>query len=350
MAKSFFPKGLLFKEWMQKRWIVLIACLCISPSVFFETLMPLTDSAHRWITITSSDGSVQHVDTVATTFDWFCNEIVGHFSAGWWATAVVIGLAIFSVWSERNHEVGWFTFSGPITKRQVLRAKYTFDIGLIVALFTVLAIAMLIIDAAIGIHYPLFGIFRWWIAELAVQCAMYGLTLLIATLIGNAVAVAVLTLGAVTVPGHLLNPYVAGFMVNWTAVQNASQHAALARAHMSWVISHFSPIHWFNVDFSQPYVHPWPYFVGFLIFATVACLVSERIYDAAKTERLSNFFAFQWLFHPLVVVLAGLAACIIVKDALAGADAFIEAAWVVIITAVLWGSVWSIRRMAVRWI
>lgn len=338
MKRSFFPKALLYKEWLQKRWIVLIAFVVISPSVFFESLMPLSDPAHRYVTITISNGNVKHVDVVVQTFTWFCNEIVGHFSVGWWASIVVSGLAIYSLWSERNHEVGWFTFLGPVSKRAVMRVKYAFDLTLIVSIFTFLGISLAIINWTVGIHYPLNGIIRWWVAELAIQCSVYGLALLLSTLVGNVIAVALLTLGLLNAPMYMGVPLIYVLGANWVVFDDPSKYTIPLSWKVMWVLTHLSPLNWFSMDFTHLWTSPWPYFIGFILFTVLSCMGSELIYERTANERLSNFFAFKWLQHPLLAMLSGLVAFVLVRfTPLRSARLTTNVEWLVFLALLIWG-------------
>ena len=350
MAKLFFPKGLFYKEWMQKRWLALLAFVVACPSVFFQTLTPLTQP-HRNVTVTAfaRNGKIvmQTTNVVTANFDGFVNQVVGHFSAGGWATIVIAGIALYSLWVERNHEVGWFTFSGPVTKGQVLRAKYVFDLALILALFTTLAIILGIVDAAIGVHYPIGGIVRWWIAELAIQTSMYGLALLVATLVGNLVLAALLTFGIANIPMYAGIPLIHWLGANWVVFAEPSKHAAIPFSwNMMWAITHLSPLNWFSVPLNEPgtsaWTSPWPYFVWFLVFTAVACAVSERLYERTPNERLSDLLAFRWLKHPFIVALSGLLAGIVVK--LMGGTGRFTFTGVVLVLIVVWAAIFSVSQ------
>lgn len=316
MPRSFFPKGLLYKEWMQKRWLVLLAFLVACPSVFFQTLMPLTETHHS-VTLISSIGVTQTSNVVVNNFNDFVNQVVGHLSTGWWTSIVIVGIALYSLWTERNQEVGWFTFSGPVSKRQVMRLKYAFDLSLIVGIFTVLAASLALIDAGIGVHYPIAGIVRWWVAELAIQSSMYGLALLVATLVGNIVGAAVLTFGIANIPMYAGIPLIHLLGANWVVFGEPSKSTIPFSWNVMWVITHLSPLNWFNTKLDQPdpnaLTNPWPYLVWFLVFTGLACLASERIYERIANERLSDLLAFRWLKHPFIVALSGLVAFVMVK-------------------------------------
>lgn len=307
--------------------------------------MALTDPAHRYITVTGSDGSVVHSDVVKTTFTWFCNQIVGHMSTGWWATFVVIGLAIYSIWMERNQEVGWFSFSVPVTKRQIVRAKVLFDIGSIIAIFTVLALSLAVIDEIVQIHYPLLDILRWWFAELSVQCAMYSLAFLVATLIANAAAVAVLTLGLAYLPMYVGIPLIYALGANWVVFTQPSQYHIPISWWAMWAITHLSPLNWFNVDFQFNKMHAWPFFVGFLVFSVIAHVFAEWIYHKMPNERFTHLFAFRWLQHPMTAVLSIVVATILVRFISFARNNYLhEMVWIAGITIVLWVMVTLIRR------
>lgn len=317
----------------------------ISWSVFIETLMPLTDLQHRFITITGSNGSVQRVDVVVNNFTWNVNEIVGHFSAGWWASIVVVGLAVYSLWTERNHDSGWFTLSGPVSKRQIIRVKYVYDLSLIAATFTFLALSLGVIDWILGIHYPLYGIFRWWVAELAIQCSMYGLSLLFGTLIGNSVVVALLAFAVSNVPMYIGIPLTHMLGANGVVYADPSKYFIPVSWRVMWMVTHLSPLNWFSLDFSKLWTSPWPYFIWFLLFTVLSCWVSERIYERTANERMSNFLAFKWLQHPVTLLASGVVAALIVKFTRIGHVMWTQqAAWIAVITLVLWGIVILFRE------
>jgi hypothetical protein len=339
----------LYKEWLQKRWVLLIALIIISPSVFLESLMPLTDRLHRYVTITGPNGYIQHSDTVVNTFTWFCNEIVGHMSGGWWASIVVAGLAIYSLWTERNQDVGWFTLLGPVSKRAIMRVKYVFDLAAIAGIFTFLAISLAVIDWMVGTHYPVAGIIRWWVAELAIQGAVYGLSLLLATLMGNVIAVALLTFGILNVPMYLGVALVYALGANLMVFNNPSQYSIPLDWKGMWVFTHLSPLNWFNVDFTHLWTSPWPYFGGFLLFTVLACMASELIYERTANERLSNFFAFKWLKHPALASLSVLMAFFIVRfTGLRSERLTIKVEWLLVLGLAMWGIATLVQRRVLR--
>lgn len=300
--------------------------------------MPLSDPAHRYVTITSSNGDAKRVDVVVNTFTWFCNEIVGHFSTGWWASIVVVGLAIYSGWTERNHEVGWFTLSGPVSKRAVMRVKYAFDLTLILSIFTFLAVSLAIIDLAVGIHYPLYGIIRWWVAEIAIQCSVYGLALLLATLVGNVIAVALLTFGILKAPMYMGITMIYALGANWVVFGEPSKYTIPLSWKVMWLLTHLSPLNWFSVDFTHLWTSAWPYFLGFILFTVLACVGTELIYERTANERISNFLAFKWLRHPLIAMLSIVVAFLLIRfTALRSGRLITNVEWLAVLTLLIWG-------------
>ncbi|MHB1627764.1 MAG: hypothetical protein ACYCVB_05220 [Bacilli bacterium] len=315
MMQSLFPKELLYKEWIQKRWAAVLVCLMIIPSVFFQSQAPWNG---------------------AESFLNFCNHIFGQFVIGWWTTLTVVGLAVFSLWSERNRELWWFTLSGPVTKRQVLRAKYTFDLSLIVAVFTLFAIVLAIVDVSLGFGYPLFGIVRWWVTELSIQCSMYALALLLATLIGNIIAVVLLTFGIANIPMYAGIPMVWALGANLVVFTEPSKYYIPLSWKLMWAMTHLSPLNWYDLNLARVWMSPWPYLLWFLIFALLACIASENIYERTNNERLSHFFVFSWTRHPFTLMLSALAAYAAVKTSSGHAYWPGKLQWLVATTLIVW--------------
>lgn len=312
-------KALFYKEWLQKRLILVVAAVLLC----FRLI-----GAHglKW------DASLMGSNWSLAIFGL----------PGLLVSALVVGLAAYSFAAERHRDAGWFTLSGPVTKRQILRAKYGFDLGLLMALFTVVAIAML----ALGDSVP--DVARWWVAEVAVQGGLYGLALVVATLVGNAMAVLLLTFGLTNVPIYAGVFLVNALGANLVVFQNPLRFAIPFSWKVMWTITELSPLNWVDAQLATMWGNPWPFLILFLVLLGVALVVAERIYDKVDNERLSSLFAFSWLRHPVTFALTLPVAYVLMRIVTIGSFENYygsRIAWLLGISLTLWAMVtWSVRR------
>ena len=324
MNESSYPehavyRALFYKEWLQKRLIVAIVSILL---------------CFRLLATHGLTAAALHMGS-----DWSLS-IFG--LPGLLVSALVVGLATYSFAVERRRDVGWFTLSGPVTKRQVLRAKYAFDLGLLVALFTTVAVVML----ACGESVP--DAARWWVAELAVQGFVYGLTLVVGTLVGNALAVILLTFGLTNVPVYAGVVLVNALGANLVVFLNPSRYAIPFSWKVMWAITELSPLNWGSAQLTQMWANPWPFLILFLVLAGTACVAAEHIYERVDNERLSSLFAFSWLRHPVTFALTVPVAYVLTKIVSIGSFQNYygsRLAWLLGISGMLWAIItWTLWR------
>lgn len=344
MKKSIYPKALLYKEWVQKRWIALLTFLLICPSAFLNTLTPLGYSrivygqTGQVINGVTKWGAMHATDVWALNFSDFCSQVLGRYTVGWWASLVVVGLALYTLWSERNHDTWTFTLSGPISKRQLLRTKCTFDAAAIVCTFTIIAIGLWIIDIAVGMQYPISGIVRWWFAELAIQGSMYALALFLGMLFGNVFAVGLLTFAIAMVPEKIylllfyqLRPV--AFPIKWKLLS---------------IFSQLSPLSWFNANLDKASIGPLYFLGGFMICSFGLYFLTQFLYQRIPNERIDYLFTFRATKYPLAALLSAGTAFVVVD--LFGKDASLitVVTLFVLITVFLWLATFLIGDRLIR--
>ncbi len=335
MAELRYPRALFYKEWHQKRFAALLVFLLICPSVYIQTLIqPL------WVHGTNDYqytlGHQTPVDVISLRFSDFCNQVVGHYTIGLWASIVVGTLAVYSVWVERHNDTFWFTLSGPISKSAVLRVKYTVDAGIVLGVFTVLAASLVIIDWIVGANYPVAGMIRWWFAEIGIQMGIYALVFMLTVLVGNVVAACLLAFGVAMAP-----MYVGALMVNLLGANLIyfERHAPVPLSwKIMWIISHLSPLNWFNEPLATSWGPPWVYFAWFLVFSVICCFLAQFLFEKAENERISNLFVFRESRHIVMLLLSCAGSFLLVRTIFHSyAQVHMhELVWYSTITIVLW--------------
>lgn len=336
MAEFSYQKAVFYKEWLHKRWAALFVFLLIAPSVYLQTLMPL--NGRRIIQI-GSPGHWQAVDVVALNFADTVNQIDNRYTTGIWACLVVVVFALYSIWIERYHDTFWFTLGGPTSKSTILRTKFLVDAAIIVGVFTVLGASLCIIDGAVHAHYPIAGIARWWLAEVGILMGMYGLTVLISTVLGNPFAAGIIIFGVAVAP-----MYLGALLVNWLGENLIYFVDGHTTAHiptswkLMWIISHLSPLNWYNMTFTKTWGHPALFFVWFLLASLICCWLAVRLFERADNERLSNLFVFRQTQHGVALILSAVVAFIVVDTALHQASTTHAAylMWFCVVTAIIW--------------
>lgn len=352
MKRSIYPKALLYKEWVQKRWIALLVFLLICPSAFLNTLTPLGynrivyGQTGQVINGVTKWGAMHATDVWALNFSDFCSQVLGRYTVGWWASLVVVGLALYTLWSERNHDTWTFTLSGPISKRQLLRTKCTFDAAMIVCTFTVIAIGLWIIDIAVGLQYPIAGIVRWWFAELAIQGSMYALALFFGMLFGNVLAVGLVTFAIAMVPLRIYILLVD--RLRPVAFDPTYDHAVSVKWKVMWIFAHLSPLNWFNEDLGKAYIGPL-YFMGwFMISAFGLYVLAQLLYQRIQPERTAYLFTFRETKYPLAAVLSAGISFVMVDLFIKDASVTTDITLFVLITVFLWAAAFLVGKRLIR--
>ncbi|MCY0901597.1 MAG: hypothetical protein OWU32_05340 [Firmicutes bacterium] len=324
MNKSSYRKhdvyrALFYKEWLQKRLMVaaVVVLLCFR--------------------LIGTHGLQSGASLMGSNWSLSVFGLPGLVVSG-----LVAGLAAYSFAVERHQDAGWFTLSGPVTKRQVLRAKYGFDLGLLAIFFTSVAVVMMVCGDS-GMEAA-----RWWVAELAVQGFVYGLALVVGTLVGNAMAVILLVFGLTNVPIYAGVFLVNAFGANLVVFQNPSRFAIPWSWKVMWTITELSPLNWVDAQLTTMWASPWPFLILFLVLSGVALAVAERIYAKVDNERLSSLFAFPWLRHPVTFALTVPVAYVLMRIVTIGSFQNYygsRIAWVLGISLTLWAIItWSVWR------
>lgn len=346
MAELRYPRALLYREWLNKRWAALLVFLLIAPSAYLQTLMPLTGNR---IIYGGIQGHLRPFDVVAANFAITCNQISSRYTTGMWAALVVVVLALYSVWIERHQDTFWFTLGGPISKSSILRVKFLIDTSIIIGVFTVLGISLCIIDGAVNAHYPVVGIARWWLAQVSILLAMYGLTVLISTMLGNPLASGIVVFGISVLP-----MYLGALLVNWLGANLVYFYGHTTAQipfswKLMWIISHASPLNWYDITFTTTWGHPVLFFAWFLIWSYICYRFARLLFERADNERLSNLFTFRRTRHFVAILLSSVVAFIVVHTALhqTPTSHVAEIEWFCVMTVIVWAIFTLVRS---RWV
>lgn len=281
MIASVWPKALLRKEWYQQRWYALITFLLIVPSVLmlpwntkWIVLHPILATHMHTYSLTSHEQFVRN-------FQLFMGGYAQQGSTGLWATWVVIGLAVSALYVERRNQTLWFTLTTPVTKRQILRMKWTFGIGIIVAVFGLIGTYLLILDNLGHVGIPNSTIASWCVNQIGAQMAMYSLAFCASVLIGNPIVSAISVYTVALLPS--LFSWVFG---GW--YQRLTEHLP-----NSWIYQEYIGLSPLALVGGHPVVwYAWLFMLWSFLVAYIGYVASQWAFDRVQAEHLSELFTF----------------------------------------------------------
>ncbi|QQE77403.1 ABC-2 transporter permease [Alicyclobacillus sp. SO9] len=282
--ESYFPKALWFKEWREHRWRAVLAAVIIS-------LSPVARGLLYWSRHTAVPGAQNYAGRMF--WNQFNSEI-STFSksstTGLPAVVVVVIIAIILVVGERNSGSLWYILSTPVQRRQWLRTKFLFGLGVIYGTYTIL----LIWNSVVTVFNPApvgFGdVVRWWIYMLAVQGTVYAVAFVTALCVTNAILVFIGTFVVLGIPSFL-----SGYIHEATIASSQPVHVAVQRS-TQWIDS-LSPLAMFkhNLLLSNPFLYL--YMVMIPLLYVLAQVLMRRI----EAEHLSSLLTLPKLWYLVIV-------------------------------------------------
>ena len=175
-------RGLLWKEWKQHWW------KCWAAFVLMSTT-PIISPAFGYI-ISRFDPSVSHqfFSVWLKTFLQIAGGDAGRSSLGMMAVWVVLGLGVVLLGEERNQKSLEYLTAMPVSRREIVSAKYLLGA---IAIVVIILVNMIVISAAGFLTpgpqlYP--AILVWFAVTTSVLLAVFSVAFLAATITGNLVA------------------------------------------------------------------------------------------------------------------------------------------------------------------
>lgn len=120
---------------------------------------------------------------------------------GW---MIAFGLGIFLLSDEKKNGTLEFLLATPVTRRQVVKAKYV--TGMTVLVLNVLAVAVYLSGLVqfISTPYTLFDVWVWCARQAAVLAAVFSISFAASTVAGNAVSAGIISAGLIFGPAPVL--------------------------------------------------------------------------------------------------------------------------------------------------
>ena len=174
--------GLLWKEWKQHWWKCWTAFVLMS-------ITPIISPAFGYI-ISKFDPNVSHqfYSVWLEAFLQIASGDLGQSSLGMMAVWVVLGLGVVLLGEERNQKSLDYLAAMPISRREIVSAKYLLGI---IAIVIITLVNMIVISATVFfVSGPQFNpaILVWFAVTTSVLLAVFSVAFLAATITGNLVA------------------------------------------------------------------------------------------------------------------------------------------------------------------
>jgi hypothetical protein len=289
---SFFPKALVYKEWKQQwSWAaVLFVVGCTVP-----LLLILRSFTHLWDDPQMRAVYVNNLRLYLSSLlhDHSYNGVdnFGMLPFG----AAVLGATVLA--HERSQGGLWYTLTGPVTRREVLRVKALVGCALVAAIVTVCASVLAALSAMAALHLAAGDFVAWWARSLLVSVAMFMTGLLAATMVGHIAAACIAGLGIAVAPSAI------GLFFEIITVLTHPNGLNPDHIPLNDVFGRLSPLHYAGGWADCP---PWLVLVGLALWSMAAYVLAQRLFFLTAVEHMGDFFIFPtlWKWFLFLVSLA----------------------------------------------
>ncbi len=283
MIALYLPRALVLKEWLHQRWYALIAFVCISPSVLLMPWLASTTRIAPYSGPVTNHLPIIHMtahQTLAYEFGNYIQYFMGH-STGLWAAWVVMGLAVMSWANEQQSGALWFTLTGPVTRKVLVRTKYLAGISIIIAICTILDAYMLCLNAFVHLGAAPVWILYWWFAELAILTCAYSIAFTMAVLINNPAIAVLLTYVVCRTPDYFDRLFARAYTSAIDKIIPPASGLEPVSYHIFGIVEHLTPF-----QMRGPIAGIAPYIVWCIVLSGICYFTAQRLFQTIRSEHL----------------------------------------------------------------
>lgn len=205
MNLLFLNKALLWKEWRQNRLIF----------GFFFMLMslPIANNIRLWLMYTETPPRFINGEPIGWLSSIMFKGIASYLDRPGMLLAIALGIILLS--QERNGNI-LFLMSTPVSRKEIIRAKFFMGVATIVAtmLFNILFLA--IIWLLLPFRYTFYDVLLVFSNKSLVLLALYSFSFCLSCIAGNVMSASLLTLG---MPAFITSAFyrlkITKFFLNW---------------------------------------------------------------------------------------------------------------------------------------